>query len=82
MENYAPNYMGQLATQQKRGKNQRKTPKNPFSFFLDEKVNEMKEKGFTITSKSDAIQYANTQWQVCLRVCNSCFTICYFNSVV
>ena len=61
MEVNAPVYMSQLAGTPKKKK---KPKKNAFSFFLDEKFEELKAQNFTMNSKADAISYAKIHWEV------------------
>lgn len=59
---FAPSYNGEfIVNQNKKKKN--KNPRNAFSFFLDEQVEQLKLEGFTITSKKDAVPAACARWK-------------------
>lgn len=59
---FAPAYNGMFNLNQPK-KNKKKAPRNAFSFFLDEKIEELKAQGFTIHNKGDGVSYANREWK-------------------
>ena len=60
---FAPSYNGEFIVNQNKRKGPN-YPRNAFSFFLDEQVDQLKVEGFTINSKKDAVPAASARWQV------------------
>lgn len=59
---FAPSYNGEFVINQNK-KKKNKNPRNAFSFFLDEQVEQLKLEGFSIGSKKDAVPAACARWK-------------------
>ena len=59
---WSSKYNGVLPQKQKSAK--KKNPKNAFSFFLDEKIPELRRQGHAVTYKGDAVPYCSDEWKV------------------